>query len=86
MRSLYPHAKIELTTEALELRHEKCRDKRECDRIKAILLCSKGWFSAMIAEELLLHETSIDRDVDDYIDKQKLCPHRYGSQSNLDEA
>ena len=29
----------------LETRHKKCRDKRECDRIKAVLLCHEGWSS-----------------------------------------
>ena len=27
---------------ALESRHKKCSDKRECDRIKAILLSDEG--------------------------------------------
>ena len=47
--------KIHLTTAtqlALESRHRKCSDKRESDRIKAVLLCSKGWSAAMIAEAL----------------------------------
>jgi len=80
--------KIHLSTAtklALESRHRKCSDKRECDRIKAVLLCSKGWSAAMIAEALLLHETSIIRHIDDYIDKQKLCPKSGGSQSHLNQ-
>ena len=80
--------KIELTAATkleLQSRHKKCRDKRECDRIKAILLCSKGWSTSAIAEALLLHETSIIRHVDDYLDKQKLCPVSGGSQSHLNE-
>ena len=80
--------KIHLTTTAklaLESRHRKCCDKRECDRIKAVLLCSKGWSAAMIAEALLLYETSIVRHIDDYVDKQKLCPKSGGSQSYLNQ-
>lgn len=80
--------KIYLTTAtklALESRHRKCSDKRECDRIKAVLLCSKGWTAAMIAVALLLHETSIIRNIDDYIDKQKLFPKSGGSQCHLNE-
>ena len=80
--------KIHLTATAklaLESRHRKCCDKRECDRIKAVLLCSKGWSTAMIAEALLLHETSIVRHIDDYVDKQKLCPKSGGSQSYLNQ-
>ncbi|NRA70228.1 MAG: hypothetical protein HRU24_04340 [Gammaproteobacteria bacterium] len=78
--------KIHLTTAtqlALESRHRKCSDKRESDRIKAVLLCSKGWSAAMIAEALLLHEISIIRHIDDYIDMQKLCPKSGGSKSHL---
>jgi transposase len=80
--------KIHLTTEtklALESRHRKCSDKRESDRIKAVLLCSKGWSAAMIAQTLLLHETSILRHVDDYIDKNKLSPKSGGSECHLNQ-
>jgi hypothetical protein len=38
--------KVSLTAdqkEALISRHKKCRDKRECDRIKAVLLYAKDW-------------------------------------------
>ena len=37
---------------ALEARHTKARDKRECDRIKAVLLRSEGWPVAKIAQAL----------------------------------
>jgi len=80
--------KIYLTTEtklALESRHRKCSDKRECDRIKAVLLCAKGWSAAMISEALLLHETSIFRHVDDYLDKNKLIPKSGGSDCHLSQ-
>lgn len=34
----------------LELLHRACRDKRGCDRIKAILLASEGWSIPMVAQ------------------------------------
>ena len=37
---------------ALESRHKKCSDKRECDRIKAILLSDEGWSTMMISQAL----------------------------------
>lgn len=33
----------------LEALHDTSRDKRVCDRIKAVLLRSEGWTTAMIA-------------------------------------
>ncbi len=45
----------------LEHLHHTCRDKRECDRIKAVLLASEGWSSVMIAQALRLHETTVFR-------------------------
>ncbi len=38
----------------LEHLHHTCRDKRECDRIKAVLPASEGWSSVMIAQALRL--------------------------------
>ena len=37
----------------LERLHDTSRNKRVCDRIKAILLASEGWSSVMIAQALL---------------------------------
>jgi len=54
--------KIKLTKEQkieLEYRHDKTHDGRERDRIKAVLLCSEGWSTPMIAQALRLHETTI---------------------------
>lgn len=36
----------------LERLHDTSRNKRVCDRIKAILLASEGWSSVMIAQAL----------------------------------
>ena len=58
---------IQKEKEALALRHKKSRDKRECDRIKAVLLCHEGWTSSMIAQALRKHEASIVRHLNDFI-------------------
>ena len=75
---LTPEQKVDL--EAL---HDASRDKRVCDRIKAVLLCSEGWPTKMIAQALRLHETSITRHIDDFVNKKKLKPENGGSQSYL---
>lgn len=66
----------------LEQRHKSCRDKSESDRIKAVLLCSEGWTIAMISQALRIHETSVNRHLNDYNDK-KLKPENGGSHSAL---
>ena len=38
--------------EILEQRHNGCRDGKERDRIKAVLLRSEGWTIPMIAQAL----------------------------------
>ena len=40
----------------LEQMHDSTRDSRVCDRIKAVLLASEGWNSAMISQALRIHE------------------------------
>ncbi len=69
----------------LEHLHHTCRDKRECDRIKAVLLASEGWSSVMIVQVLRLHETTINRHISDYLNHRKLKPENGGSQSYLSE-
>ena len=44
----------------LERLHDSRLDGRVRDRIKAILLASEGWSSAMIAQALRLHQTTVD--------------------------
>ena len=61
--------RIRLTPEEktdLELRHASSRDKKESDRIKAVLLRSEGWTVPMIAQALRLHETTVTRHLNDY--------------------
>jgi len=72
-----PIKSINLTTEekiALEVLHDTNRDGRVRDRIKAVLLGSKGWSTTMITQALRLHETTICRHIDDYVSKNKLAP------------
>lgn len=81
--------KIHLTQkekENLELRHKKVRDVRECDRIKAVLLCHEGWSSAMIAQALRKHEASIVRYLNDFIQSAKPSDESGGSEGHLNEA
>ena len=80
--------KIELTAEQkvdLEAFHDTTRDGRIRDRIKAVLLRSEGWSTAMIAQALRLHETTITRHIDDYISKNKLAPENGGSAPYLSQ-
>jgi transposase len=80
--------KITLTEDErvkLGSRHKKCRDKRECDRIKAVLLCSEGWSSKIIAQALRIHEASIVRHLNDFIQSKKLMPEGGGSAGYLNE-
>lgn len=69
----------------LESRHKGVRDSRESDRIKAVLLCSEGWSTLMIARALRKHETSILRHLEDYRRKQKLSCSNGGSASHLND-
>jgi hypothetical protein len=60
-----------ITTDRQEIElkrlHDTTRDGRVRDRIKAILLSSEGWSSAMVAQALRLHETTINRNISDYL-------------------
>jgi len=83
---IYLMKQIRLTLEQkvdLEALHNASRDKRVCDRIKAVLLCSEGWSAKMISQALRLHETSITRHINDFVSKKKLKPENGGSQSYL---
>jgi transposase len=79
---------IKLTPElriALELRHSKVRDGYKRDRIKAVLLHAKGWTIVMIAQALLVHESTTARHIKDFIAEHKLTPDNGGSFSHLDD-
>jgi len=50
----------------LEKQHRKLRDKRQADRVKAVIALSKGWSAATIAEILLLDEKTSRNYFDRY--------------------
>ena len=55
----------------LIIQHKSERDKRICDRIKAVLLYDKGYSYTKIAEILLLDDETVRRHVNDYFIKKK---------------
>ena len=67
----------------LKGQHKKERDKRICDRIKAVLLSDKGWKPSKISEVLMLDEVTIYRHIEDYKDFRKLKPENGGSTEKL---
>lgn len=67
----------------LKLRHKVERDKRVCDRIKAVLLYDKGWSISAIAEALLLSEDAIRDHISQYKASKKLKPENGGSVEKL---
>ena len=52
--------------------HKKERDKKVCDRIKAVLLHDKGWSPKQIAEALLISDEAICHHISEYKAKNKL--------------
>ena len=78
--------KIFITTEQkteLERLHDTTRDGRVRDRIKAVLLASEGWSSAIIAQALRLHETTVNHHINEFVNQRKLKPENGGSNSQL---
>jgi transposase len=78
--------KINLTSDQkreLMRLHNLTRDKRVCDRIKAIIHCSNGWLAPQIAEALLIHETTVTRHINEYLATGKLKPENGGSEGYL---
>jgi transposase len=63
----------------LKTQHKQERDKRICDRIKAVLLRDKGWSIDAIAEVLLLSKDAIQDHITEYRDLKKLKPENGGS-------
>jgi transposase len=71
--------------ENLIKRHRKERDKRVCDRIKAVLAYDDGYGYSEIARILLLDDETIRRHIEDYLSKKKVNPENGGSVSKLNE-
>jgi transposase len=66
--------------------HRGDRDRRVCDRIKAVLLYDEGWCLEKIAHALLLSDEAIRKHIKDYQTAQKLKPANGGSTSKLTAA
>ena len=71
--------------ERLIERHRKERDKRICDRIKAVLAYDDGYSYSEIARILLLDDETIRRHIDDYLNEKKLTSASGGSDSKLND-
>ena len=67
----------------LRSQHKRERDRRICDRIKAVLLFDKGWSIAAIAEALLLSDDAIREHINEYKESKKLKPESGGSVEKL---
>ena len=64
----------------LRTQHKRERDRRICDRIKAVLLCDRGWTFKEIAEA---SEDAIRDHIVEYKHSQKLKPEGGGSSEKL---
>jgi hypothetical protein len=57
----------------LRAQHRRERDKRVCDRIKAVLLYDKGWPVDAIAEALLISDDAVREHIAEYkVDRKKV--------------
>lgn len=70
----------------LRAQHKLERDRRICDRIKAVLLFDKGWSNEQIAEALLLSEGTIKNHITEYQVENKLIPQGGGSTEQLTQS
>ena len=71
----------------LERTHRSLRDKRQADRVKAVIALSKGWSAAQIAEILLIDKKTSRHYFDRYQqgDLQALLDDNYsGAEPKLD--
>ena len=69
--------------EELRSRHKVERDRRVCDRIKAVLMYDNGYSLEEIAAVLLLSHEGIRKHLTDYHGQTKLEPENGGSYSKL---
>lgn len=74
---------IEEERVALKNQHKKERDKRVCDRIKAILLYDEGWTLIQISKVLLLTDDAVRQHIKEYKRQKKLKPKNGGSSETL---
>ena len=69
----------------LEEAHQNCENRKEGDRIKAILLRSEGWTVPQISQALRLHQSTIIKHIQEYKTTGKLKNQNDGSKSHLTE-
>ena len=69
---------------SLESAHYSCENRKEGDRIKAILLRSEGWTVPQISQALRLHQSTIIRHIEEY-KSGKLKNQSGGSESHLSD-
>src|SRR6056297_55614 len=67
-------------------KHRKEKNKKICDRIKAVLAYDDGYSYSEISRILSLGDETIRRHIEDYFSKKKLKPDNGGSQSHLNKA
>ena len=67
----------------LRSRHKNERDKRVCDRIKAVLMYDDGYSLDEIAKVLLLSREGIRKHLIDYHEDNKLHTQNGGNYSKL---
>jgi transposase len=79
-----PHFLSQSERDSLKALHRKERDKKICDRVKAILLLDNGWSYDKIATALLLDSDTIRRYYTMYIDggKEALLSLSYSGRSS----
>jgi hypothetical protein len=51
---------------SLELQHLQCKDKKDSDQLKAVLLLSEEWTVSKISQALRVHQTTIIRHINEY--------------------
>lgn len=66
-------------------KHKLERDKRVCDRIKAILLYDEGWTLIQIARVLLITDDTVRQHIKEFKSQRKLKPKNGGSTELLSE-
>ena len=69
---------------SLELKHLQCKDKKDSDRLKAVLLRSEGWTVPKISQALRVHQATIIRHVNEF-HQGKLTNKSGGSEGKLND-
>jgi len=67
----------------IELLHQASENRKESDRLKAILLRSEGWTIPQISQALRLHQSTIIKHIEAYKTSGKLKNESGGSSSHL---